>query len=204
MDELGLLRVGSSDSWKARIEKRNVAAGFDLVLQEDPYLPTDVTAFYPKEIPVLSFFTGSHEDYNRPTDDAKTLNYEGMERITRFAYNLTLDLVSATSGPDYAKVERTRGSGGERASLRAYLGTIPDFANEVEGYALQDVAPGGPAEKSGMKAGDVIVQFGESKIGGLEDIDSALRKFKAGDAVKVIVKRGDEELTLEVILGEPR
>ena len=61
------------------------AAGFNLVLQEDPYLPTDVTAFYPKQVPVVNFFTGSHENYHRPTDDAETLNYEGLERITKFA-----------------------------------------------------------------------------------------------------------------------
>ena len=66
-----------------QLKKRNVAAGFNLVLQDDPYLPTDTTAIYPKQVPVLAFFTGSHDDYHRPTDGPEKLNYEGLERITR-------------------------------------------------------------------------------------------------------------------------
>ena len=67
------------------LEKRNVAAGFNLTLQDDPYLPTDVTSFYVKNVPVLSFFTGAHEDYHRPTDTAEKINYEGLERVAQFA-----------------------------------------------------------------------------------------------------------------------
>ncbi len=63
---------------------------------------------------------------------------------------------------------------------------------------------GGPADRAGLKAGDTIVQLGDSKIGNLEDFDSALRKFKAGDKVPVVVKRDGKELTLEVTLDPPR
>jgi Tol biopolymer transport system component len=87
-NKLTLQGLGSSKSWRRIIEKRNVAAGFDLTLQDDPYLPTDVTALYPKGIPVLAFFTGSHEDYHRPTDDPEKINYDGLERITRFAHGI--------------------------------------------------------------------------------------------------------------------
>src|ERR1041385_3295181 len=90
-NKLTLQGIGSSGAWRRLIEKRNVAAGFSLVLQDDPYLPTDVTAFYPKNVPVLSFFTGSHEDYHRPTDTAEKLDYYGMERIGKFARGLILD-----------------------------------------------------------------------------------------------------------------
>ena len=92
-NKLILQGVGSSSVWTKLIEKRNVPIGFNLTLQTDPYLPTDVTAFYPKEVPVLSFFTGGHEDYNRPTDDIETLNYEGLERISQLAHGIVLDVV---------------------------------------------------------------------------------------------------------------
>ena len=82
-----------------------------------------------------------------------------------------------------------------RGGSRPYLGTIPDFASTDEGYAIQGVAPGGPSEKGGMRGGDVIIRFGKSKIGGLEDIDSALRKYKAGDKVPVVVLRDKKEVT---------
>ena len=90
-NKLLLQGIGSSDAWRRLIEKRNVAAGFNAVLQEDPYLPTDTTSFYPKGVPVLSFFTGSHEDYHRPTDDADKLDYEGLQRITKFAGSIISD-----------------------------------------------------------------------------------------------------------------
>src|SRR6185295_6060907 len=87
-NKLTLQGTGSSPIWPKLIEKRNVATGFTLTLQEDPYLPTDTTSIYPKGIPVLAFFTGSHDDYQRPTDKADTLNYEGAERIAKFAKSL--------------------------------------------------------------------------------------------------------------------
>ena len=79
-------------------EKRNVAAGFSLTLQEDPYLPTDTTPLYPKGVPVLAFFTGGHDDYHRPTDKADTLNYDGTARIARFARGILADLERAARG----------------------------------------------------------------------------------------------------------
>ena len=130
-NKLLLQGTGSSAAWRRLIEKRNVAAGFNAVLQEDPYLPTDTTSFYPKGVPVLSFFTGSHDDYHRPTDDADKLDYDGLLRITKFAAAIISDLLKAPSRPDYVKVERSS-SGGSRENLRAYLGTIPDYATEVQ------------------------------------------------------------------------
>jgi Zn-dependent M28 family amino/carboxypeptidase len=87
-NKLTLQGVGSSKVWRRLIEKRNVAAGFNLTLQDDPYLPTDTTSFYPKRVPVLNFFTGAHEDYHRPTDTAEKLDYAGIERIAKFAQEL--------------------------------------------------------------------------------------------------------------------
>ena len=75
---------------------------------------------------------------------------------------------------------------------------------EQTGYAISGATKDSPADKAGMKAGDIIIKFGDSKIGSLEDFDSALRKYKAGDKVPVIVKRGKEDVTLEVTLSPPR
>src|SRR5207247_5332878 len=118
-NKLMLQGVGSSSAWRRLAEKRNVAAGFNLVLQDDPYLPTDVTSFYPKQIPVVSFFTGSHADYHRPTDDADKLEYGGLERITRFARAIVNDLMKDTTTLEYVKVEPSSGGGGGRDAVRA-------------------------------------------------------------------------------------
>ena len=107
-NKLSLQGVGSSHAWRRFIEKRNVAAGFNVALQDDPYLPTDVTSFYTKNVPVLNFFTGGHEDYHRPTDTADKLNYKDLARVTKFARDIVLDLAQSPERPDFAKVERSQ------------------------------------------------------------------------------------------------
>jgi len=195
---LTLQGVGSSPDWKKLIEKRNVAAGFNLALQEDPYLPTDVTALYPKGVPVLNFFTGSHDDYHRPTDTADTLDYDGLTRISRLALGMTRDLVGGSERPAYVKVEES-GGGGSRDALRVYLGTIPDYASEVKGVKLSGVRAGGPADKGGLKGDDVIVEFAGQKIANIYDYTYALDAVKVGEPIKVVVTRDGKEVTLMVV-----
>jgi Tol biopolymer transport system component len=203
-NKLILQGVGSSDAWRAMLEKRNVAAGFHLVLQDDPYLPTDVTALYPKKVPVLNFFTGSHEDYHRPTDEPASLDYEGLARITRFAEALVRDLARAPGRPQWAEVKDARGQGGDRDRLRAFLGTIPDYAAEgVEGVKISGVRGGAPADKAGLQGGDVIVEFGGKSITNIYDYTYALDAVKIGVPVTVVVLRGGERLSIEVV-PEPR
>jgi hypothetical protein len=197
-NKLTLQGVGSSKVWRKMIEKRNVAAGFNLVLQEDPYLPTDTTSFYPKKVPVLNFFTGAHEDYHRPTDTADKVEYAGVERIAKFAQQIVLDLVSASERPDFARVARNDSGGGSRETLRAYLGTIPDYTTEVKGVKLSGVRGGSPAEKGGLQGGDVLVQFGAQKITNIYDYTYALDAVKIGQPVKVSVEREGKRVELTV------
>ena len=197
-NKLILQGVGSSSVWTKLIEKRNVPIGFNLTLQEDPYLPTDVTAFYPKEVPVLSFFTGGHEDYNRPTDDPDTLNYDGIERIARLAHGIVSDLVSADERPEYVRVERSQSAEGSRDTLRAYLGTIPDYTTEGTGVKISGVRAGGPADKAGLKGGDVIVEFGGQQIANIYDYTYALDAVKIGEPVEVVVLRDGKRVKLTV------
>jgi len=197
-NKLTMQGVGSSRLWRKELEKRNVAAGFSLVLQDDPYLPTDTTSFYPKHVPVLNFFTGAHEDYHRPTDTPDKLNIEGMERIAKFARQIVLDLATAAERPDFARVERSDQGAGSRDSLRAYLGTIPDYSSEVKGVKLSGVRGGSPAEKGGIKGGDVIVEFAGQKIANIYDYTYALDAVKIGVAVKVVVERDGQRVELDV------
>ena len=196
-NKLTLQGVGSSSAWKGLIEKANVAGGFSLTLQDDPYLPTDTTAFYPKNIPVLAFFTGSHEQYHRPADKTDTLNYEGMERIAKMARQITLNLAKEGARPDYVKVEKSD-KGGARDGLRAYLGTIPDYATEVQGVKLSGARGGSPADKAGIKAGDVIVEFAGQKIANIYDYTYALDAVKIGVPVKVVIQREGKKVELTI------
>jgi len=197
-NKLTLQGVGSSHAWRKMIEKRNVAAGFSLTLQDDPYLPTDVTSFYTKNVPVLNFFTGAHEDYHRPTDTAEKINYEGLERITKFSEQIVLDLAQSAERPDLAKVERSGQEAGGRETLRAYLGTIPDYTTDVKGVKLSGVRGASPAEKAGLKGGDVIVEFAGQKIANIYDYTYALDAVKIGQPVQVVIERDGKRITLSV------
>jgi membrane-associated protease RseP (regulator of RpoE activity) len=168
-------------------------------MQSDPYLPEDVTSFYPKEIPIVSFFTGVHSDYNKPSDDPETLEYDDMVRIGKFARLIISDLAIRPDRPDYVEVVRSKSQMGSRGSLTAYLGTIPDYAAEdIEGVKLTGVRADGPADKAGLQGGDVIVEFAGQAITNIYDYTYALGGVKIGVPITVIVLRDGERVTLSV------
>ena len=206
-DKLVVYGTGTAKGFDSLVDDLNKKYAFKLTKTPGGFGPSDHASFYAKQIPVFHMFTGNHNDYHRPSDDADKINIEGMRRVTDFTAELTAAIVDGEKRPEYIEVKRAGrpgrpGRGGD--ADRPYVGTIPDFGGEAEGYALQGVTKDSPADKAGIKAGDVIIKVGESKIGGLEDFDSAIRKFKAGDKVPFTVKRGKESVTLPVTLDPPR
>ncbi len=197
-NQLIMQGMGTSSVWKKLVEKRNVAAGFSLKLQNDPYQPTDITSIYPKGVPSIALFTGLHKDYHKPSDDPDTLNYEDLERVAKFTGQLTMDLVGDMKRPDYVKVERGNRGNASRGTLKAYTGVIPDYAAEVKGLLINDVQPGGPAEKAGIKSGDVVIQLGVTKINNIYDYTAALNTLKIGQATKVVVMRKEKQVELTI------
>ena len=194
--------TGTATEFDALVDRFAEPSGFQITKKPGGFGPSDHSSFYAASVPVLFFFTGSHKDYHRPSDDYDKLNIDGMRRIADLVAQVATTLAEADQRPHYRQVKgaTTLGGGGDRP----YFGSIPDFAQQEPGYALSGVTKGGPAQRGGAKAGDIIIRFGDSKIGNLEDFDSALRKFKAGDKVPVVVKRGDEQIKLEVTLDPPR
>ena len=209
MDMVGRLKdnkliisgTGTATSFEALIDETNKRYEFDIKKDPGGYGPSDHASFYGKQIPVFHFFTGTHNDYHRPSDDIEKINVEGMRRITAMVTDVVDQLATAEARPEYVEVKQKKH---EVSGDRPYLGTIPDFGREVEGYALMGAAKDSPADRAGIKAGDVIVKFGDSKIAGLEDIDGALRKYKAGDKVPVIILRDGKEQAVTVTLAPPR
>jgi hypothetical protein len=195
---LTLQAVGSSPAWPRLVEQTNVVAGLDVHTQDDPYLPTDSTALYRAGIPTLNFFTGSHEDYHRPTDRAESVRYDGLVRVVDFAALLTRKLDALAEPPQWAAVAASPERGGQRDSVRAYTGTVPDYTAEVAGLRLSAVSGGGPAERAGLRAGDVIVEFAGRKIANIYDYTYALDAVKIGEPTPIVVERGGERLTLTI------
>jgi hypothetical protein len=194
-NKLTLQAVGSSPEWPGLIERANVPVGFDLQLGEDPYLPTDSSTFNQADVPTLHFFTGSHEDYHKPSDTADKINYADLERVARFGALLVGRLADLETAPAFVAVApTTRGGGGDRDSLRAYTGTIPDYTTEVEGLRLAGVIEGGPAAAAGLAEGDVIVELGGTTIANIYDYTYALDAVKIGKPTKIVYLRDGERL----------
>ena len=197
---LAIQGTGSSPDWNSYIEKSNLKTGLPLVLQSTAYLPTDTTAFYSKGIPSLNFFTGAHSDYHTPGDTADKINYPGTERVIRLMHQLTRRVASQPEALRYQKQappkqEQSRG-------LRVYLGTIPDYASgDIKGVRLSGTSAGGPAEKAGLKSGDVIVNLNGKAIENIYDYTYAIDTLKIGKPAKVTVLREGQQLELTLIPG---
>lgn len=194
-----LQAVGSSPAWSGWIEAANVPVGLSLTLQEDPYLPTDSTAFHNAGVPSLNFFTGSHEDYHRPSDLPATLNYEGINTVVELAFGVTRRLMAAETPPEFVQVERSHAGPGARDGVRAYTGTIPDYASETQGLRLSGVMAGGPAEVAGLQAGDVIVEFGGQEIRNIYDYTYALDAIEIGEETPIVFERNGERLEVTIV-----
>jgi acetylornithine deacetylase/succinyl-diaminopimelate desuccinylase-like protein len=201
-DKLVVYGIGTTPRWKKLIEAEGKKHNFKLTLKEGGFGPSDHSSFYGKKMPVLHFFSGTHKDYHRPTDDWDKINLAGMSRVVQMVEEIADNTIATKERPKYIEVKRK--STQARTGSRPYFGSIPDFAEEAKGYAIMAVAGGSPAEKGGLKGGDVIVGLGGQKIGNLSDFDLALRKFKAGDEVDIVVQRKGKEVKLKVILGKPR
>jgi C-terminal processing protease CtpA/Prc len=189
--------LGSSDAWKSLVERKNFNAGFQLSLSDDPYVPTDGMALYQAGIPILCFFTGLHDHYHMPTDDAENLNYEGMKRIADYALQILLDL-NSSEPIAYQKVEMNAVRAGSMRGFTVSLGTIPDYASTVKGVKLSGVREGGAAEKAGLQAGDIIIKMAGKDMNDLYDYTYALSDLKPGVEIEVVIERNGETLTLKM------
>ncbi len=193
--------TGSSSIWKSEIEQRNAPIGLPITLQNDSYLPTDASTFFMRGVPILSAFTGSHSDYHTPRDTPDKLNYEAAAKISRLMGSIARSLVVREDVPDY-KQQVAPGKGKQRARLRAYLGTIPDYADtDVKGVKLSDVSKGGPASNAGIKGGDLIVEVAGKKIENIYDYTYAIEALKIGEPVKCVVKRDEKQIELQITPG---
>ncbi|MCE9604161.1 MAG: M20/M25/M40 family metallo-hydrolase [Planctomycetia bacterium] len=204
-DKLIIQGGDTAKEFTTLLDKLN-ADEFHFKLTHNPggFGPSDHASFYAKKVPVLHFFTGLHKDYHRPTDDADKVNAAGLIRVAKMVSDTAATIAQLPERPTYQESKAGASGGGDRGGDRPYFGSIPDFAQSEPGYGISGVAKGSPSEKAGLKSGDVIIKLGESRVGNLDDFDSALRKFKAGDKVTVVVKREGKEVSLSVTLGAPR
>ena len=184
--------VGTSPTWVPLLEKTNTY--FSLKNDSSGIGPSDQTSFYLKDIPVLHFFTGQHSDYHKPSDDANKINFAGEQKVLEFITKLidaTLDMPKLT-------FTKTAAPATAKTSWKVTMGVMPDYAFEGVGMRIDGVTDNKPAAKAGLEKGDVIIELGGQTVNNVQDYMKALSTFKKGDKTKVVVKRGNENITKEV------
>jgi aminopeptidase YwaD len=196
-NSLTIIGSGTSSKWKELLNSKNTY-GFKLGMSDGGSGGSDHQSFSNKNIPVLFFFTGTHSDYHKPSDDADKINCEGETKVANYVYDLAYEIQKLETRPDYVKVEEkaTRPTGKSRVTV----GTVPEFGYNGNGYKLSGVTEGSPAAKAGMKAGDIIVKFGPKAVGNIYDFMYAMQDYKAGDKVDVVVQRDGKEMIFNLEL----
>lgn len=190
--------VGTAKEWRDIIAQGTTDPGrkFELTLNEDGFGPSDHSSFYGKQIPVLFFWTGTHNDYHKPSDTFDKINYQDEARILNLVSYIVKNLDAADKRVTYttAKTDPAPRTGG----FRVYLGTIPNYADSNDGLLLDGVRDDSPAAKAGLKAGDRIVKIGTRDVKNVYDYTYALGEMKAGEEYAVEIMRGSDRLTLKI------
>ncbi|HNV29299.1 MAG TPA: M20/M25/M40 family metallo-hydrolase [Cyclobacteriaceae bacterium] len=185
---------GTSPVWETLLKNMS---GTQLNIKTDSagVGPSDHTSFYLKNIPVLHFFTGSHSDYHKPSDDWDKINYEGEKEV--------LDLIIAViekldTEPQLAFLPTKNKSMSSSRSFKVTMGVMPSYTSDVAGLLVDGATDGKPAQKAGIQTGDIITKIGDFEIKDIQTYMDALGKFEKGQTVPVKIKRKSEELTLNV------
>jgi hypothetical protein len=205
IDMIGRLRnklilqgVGSSLAWPKLIESADIKHIVPIILQADPYLPTDSTSFYLHGIPTLNFFTGAHDEYHTSRDKPETLNYIGMKKICDFLVELILTLEKPSVALAYHRTSANMSQ--TEQNLVVYLGTIPDYTSpSILGVKLSGITKASPAEKAGMRPGDIIQELAGKKIHNIYDYTFVLNSLTIGKPNLLRVLRDKTILNLTIV-----
>ncbi len=223
MDMVGRLRdntltiygTGTAGEWPTLLDEVNesLVEPFVLASIPDGFGPSDHSSFYGASIPVLMLFTNTHAEYHRPEDDWELINADGLQRVASFAADIVGKVAGAGTETAMA-VTFVEGAGNPHAGgmpadqaapsgpgYGAYMGTIPDMTPQDFGVRITGVREESPAERAGLRGGDVIVELGGKEITDLYAYTYALREHKPGDEVQVVVVRAGERLTFTAVLG---
>jgi hypothetical protein len=211
MDMIGLIKddkvyiggVGTGSTLKPVIEQAAAKQNFRVEYSPGGYSASDHTSFVTKHIPVLFFFSGLHSDYHKPSDTWDKINAPSAARLVDVVGDAAQQLASAQERSTFVTVMEDKPLSGVGGSgYGPYFGSIPDFGQVENGVKFSDVKPASPADKAGLKAGDILVQFGDKPIKNLYDFTDALRRSKVGDVVAVTVMREGKPVKASVKLEQ--
>ncbi|MEX0905987.1 MAG: M28 family peptidase [Balneolaceae bacterium] len=159
---------------------------------------SDHAAFYEIGIPSLHYFTGIHEDYHRDTDIPEKINYDGMAAVLSHAEQTVREISRYTPGGiEFTETTDPRESVMQRDGVT--LGVLPDYSYSGEGFRIEGIREGQPADNAGIEEGDIIIRMGENEVEDIYDYMELLGEYRAGDSERLVIRRGEEEIELDVI-----
>ncbi len=211
MDMIGRVRnnklyvggVGTSPVFRDILDKANGNLKFDIAYSTGGYGASDHTSFTTKQIPTLFFFSGLHSDYHKPSDTPEKIDAGSEAKVAELVASVALALDNLEARPSYVRVQEAApvaaGGGG---GYGPYFGSIPDFEEIPHGVRFADVRAGSPAEKAGLKPGDILTEFDGQPVKNLYDFTYALRRHKVGEVVHVKVLRGSQTIEADVTLAQ--
>lgn len=186
--------IGTNPNF-AKIVEKNKAAGFHVTLENSGIGSSDHTSFFLKDIPVLFFFTGSHSDYHKPTDDEPLINYYGAKAITDYVFRVSSELATHKT----LEFVKTKSDAGRKMpKYKVTLGVMPDYAEHADGLHVDGVTEGRPADLAGMQSGDVITKIGDCKIKDIYNYMECLSTLNPKDVRTVTFLRDGKEMSAEV------
>jgi hypothetical protein len=188
--------IGTSKFWENNAAQLAQEMSIKYTLDSAGIGPSDHTSFYLKDIPVLFLFTGAHQEYHKPSDDANLINYDGEARLLEYIKGMIEKLENAPK-IDFKKTSNPH-SAATKSSFKVTMGVIPDYSFDGKGLKIDGASEGRPGEKAGLKAGDIITKIGDFEIKDVYAYMAALGKFEKGQTVPVIINRKGEILTLSL------
>jgi peptidase M28-like protein/PDZ domain-containing protein len=194
-DTLTIYGTGTATGFDELVERLANEHGMTLKKKPNGTGPSDHASFYRKDIPVLFFITGMHQDLHKTTDDVEKINVTGMRRVSEMVLDAVEEIAESDTRPEFQKVVD------KKSPPKGYLGVMPAEQPDAQGVVLQEVLKDSPAEKAGLKSRDVVLKIGDTKIPHVPDLLKALRDRKPGDKIQVTIQRETEEIVLEVVLG---
>lgn len=184
---------GTSPTWGNILDEKTKA--FNIKFDSSGIGPSDHTSFYLKNIPVLFFFTGTHKDYHKPTDDVDKINFAGELDVIKYIYHI----IEETNKLGKLAFLKTKEPKMEGKRFTVTLGIMPDYTYSGKGVRADGIIDGKVAQKAGLRQGDVIVKLGENSVSDLNSYMNVLSKYKKGDSTTVTIMRGSDALTFNII-----
>jgi len=193
LGSIGINGVGTSPSWSivdsvqaGTLSIRSTLGGIGA---------SDHTSFYLQDIPAIHFFTGTHENYHRPSDTWEKLNYPGMLRVTRYIEDLMQHL-DARGELAFTKTDEENATATPR--FKVTLGVVPDYMYSGTGMRTDGITEGKPAAAAGLRKGDVVLGMGSVEVTDMMAYMKALGQFNKGDTAPVKILRDGKEVMVDV------